>query len=529
MKKFFMKRAPKDDMTPEQQREYLEKHNIPTNAGPSRSHKFDGFEQYAQEIAGRSRRDYNSRTAVPDRYIATAPTDTNPNNPYAQAAAGNPYASNPYDETGDSTSHGGSSNPYAAAGGSSRPGSRPPAQNAAYSRGSRPPAQSTAYSTPQPSTLTPAANPADNYASSQQDSNPYASASNPYASEPVQPSRNVYAESTYDPSEARNELFAGRTPTQKQSLAAEQASQGTSTTLVSDYSNPEPKAATKKFNFDDNLDELNGIPGESNQTEEDELNEMPSEFAEEPQETYRTPEEIAQAEEDEEVEGLKQRIKFTTRETLASTNNALRYAAEAEASGRNTLGMLGSQGERIASAERNLALGKNQSKIAHEQTDELKRLRRGLLVPNVKNPFTSKRKLQEKEARLKSEHLQEQISREHRREEAYASEQRVMNGLNSNGLNYSETAMKHKREQLRNAEGRKKLTFEADSEDEEINDEIDLNLEGISHATSRLKNLAIAQGEELKAQNKRLGRMSDQTDELDTDVHFATARLNAIK
>lgn len=526
-----MKRAPKDDMTPEQQREYLEKHNIPTNAGPSRSHKFDGFEQYAQEIAGRSRRDYNSRTAVPDRYIATAPTDTNPNNPYAQAAAGNPYASNPYDDSGDSTSRGGSSNPYAAAGGSSRPDSRPPAQNAAYSRDPRPPAQNTAYSTPQPSTRTPAA-PVDSYESPQQDSNPYASVSNPYASEPVQPSRNVYAESTYDPSEARNELFAGRTPTQKQSLAAEQASQGTSTTLVSDYSNSEPKAASKKFNFDDNLDELNGIPGESNQTEEDELNEMPSEFAEEHQErqeTYRTPEEIAQAEEDEEVEGLKQRIKFTTRETLASTNNALRYAAEAEASGRNTLGMLGSQGERIASAERNLALGKNQSKIAHEQTDELKRLRRGLLVPNVKNPFTSKRKLQEKEARLKSEHLQEQISREHRREEAYASEQRVMNGLNSNGLNYSETAMKHKREQLRNAEGRKKLTFEADSEDEEINDEIDLNLEGISHATSRLKNLAIAQGEELKAQNKRLGRMSDQTDELDTDVHFATARLNAIK
>lgn len=48
-------------------------------------------------------------------------------------------------------------------------------------------------------------------------------------------------------------------------------------------------------------------------------------------------------EEDEEVEGIKQQMRFTNHESLASTRNAVRIAREAEETGRATLDRLGLQ------------------------------------------------------------------------------------------------------------------------------------------------------------------------------------------
>ena len=48
-------------------------------------------------------------------------------------------------------------------------------------------------------------------------------------------------------------------------------------------------------------------------------------------------------EEDEEVEGIKQQMRFVKQESLASTRNALRIAREAEETGRATLDKLGEQ------------------------------------------------------------------------------------------------------------------------------------------------------------------------------------------
>ena len=47
--------------------------------------------------------------------------------------------------------------------------------------------------------------------------------------------------------------------------------------------------------------------------------------------------------EDEEVEAIKQQIKFTKQESLSSTRNALRIAREAEETARNTMNRLGEQ------------------------------------------------------------------------------------------------------------------------------------------------------------------------------------------
>ena len=51
----------------------------------------------------------------------------------------------------------------------------------------------------------------------------------------------------------------------------------------------------------------------------------------------------APGEEDEDVEGIKQQLRFTKQESVNSTRNALRLAREAEETARNTLGKLGDQ------------------------------------------------------------------------------------------------------------------------------------------------------------------------------------------
>lgn len=284
------------------------------------------------------------------------------------------------------------------------------------------------------------------------------------------------------------------------------------------------------------LDELNAVPGESKNdySPDDELLQMPSEVA--PPGASASGEVQAVSfdddvnSDDEEAEELKLQIRDEKKRTVQSTRNALRVAAEAENSGRNTLGMLGYQGDTLANTEKNIGLGANQSRIAEDKANELKKLNRSIFLPNVSNPFNSRRRLQEKEARLKQERIEEQNARERRSKAAQESEQRVMAGLNeTGGVGYSETAARVRRQMMRGSDERKQYQFEADSEDEELEDEIDMNLDSLSHATNRLHNLSLSMNDEVKAQNTRLDGLITDTDKLDVDVHMNSVRMAAFK
>ncbi|GAA5849919.1 hypothetical protein JCM3766R1_001917, partial [Sporobolomyces carnicolor] len=87
-------------------------------------------------------------------------------------------------------------------------------------------------------------------------------------------------------------------------------------------------------------------------------------------------------EEDEEVEGIKQQMRFTKQESLASTRNAVRIAREAEETARATLDKLGDQSDRIANTERHLDLAKAHNDRAVDETKELEALNRSIFRPN---------------------------------------------------------------------------------------------------------------------------------------------------
>lgn len=71
-------------------------------------------------------------------------------------------------------------------------------------------------------------------------------------------------------------------------------------------------------------------------------------FNEAPGGPPRRDEPAAGEENDEDVEGIKQQLRFTKQESVNSTRNALRLAREAEETARNTLGKLGTQSGKAA-------------------------------------------------------------------------------------------------------------------------------------------------------------------------------------
>lgn len=230
--------------------------------------------------------------------------------------------------------------------------------------------------------------------------------------------------------------------------------------------------------------------------------------------------------EDEEVEAIRQDIRFVKQESVALTRNTLRMAQEADASGTNTMGMLGSQSERLYNAEQNLLLADTQTSIAESKVKELRRLNRSIFIPATGNPFNKKSRLRQQEANLKTQKEQEKYLRETNRQGVYASEQRLKQGITTNATS-SDTYSKYQGE--KHLQQAQRYQFENDSEDDEMEKELASNLDQIATYSKKLQNTAKVMGQEVEAQNLRLGKIEEDADRLDINVHLNSTRLSNIR
>jgi hypothetical protein len=196
----------------------------------------------------------------------------------------------------------------------------------------------------------------------------------------------------------------------------------------------------------------------------------------------------AEEEEEEDITATKQDIRFMKQQDVASTRNALQMAAAAEESGRSTLARLGDQGERIHNTERNLDLAANHNLSAEDKYKELKRLNRSMFAPNVSNPFTGKERRARRDDEIYERHRKEREQREATREAAYEDTARL--NKNFQGIEQRPNTTNTKT----NLAERAKYQFEADDEDDQLEDEIDANLEALSGAAGRLNLLARGNG-----------------------------------
>lgn len=223
----------------------------------------------------------------------------------------------------------------------------------------------------------------------------------------------------------------------------------------------------------------------------------------------------AEEEEEEDVEAAKQEIRFMKQEDVSSTRNALRVAAQAEETGRNTLARLGAQGERIHNTEKNIDLTANSNRTAAEKARELKTLNKSMFAVHISNPLTSASRRQQRDDDIMEKHQTERAIREATRREGYETDQRLQKTFKDLNNPNDNSAAARKKSSL--AE-RAKYQFEADSEDEKMEDEIDSNIEALHGAATRLNGLARATATELDEQNRHLTRINDKVSPYDLDV-----------
>ncbi|RMD39953.1 hypothetical protein DV735_g5181, partial [Chaetothyriales sp. CBS 134920] len=231
----------------------------------------------------------------------------------------------------------------------------------------------------------------------------------------------------------------------------------------------------------------------------------------------------AEEEEEEDIQATKQDIRFMKQQDVSSTRNALRIAAETEEIGRNTLARLGAQGERMHNTDRHLDIGNNHINIAEDKAKELKTLNRSMFAVHVNNPFTAKERRAQRDEKILERHHNEREQREATREAAFRSTQR----MNQNFKGVEETY--NTRSKKTNLAERSKYQFEADSEDDAMEDEIDRNLNELHGAAKRLNLLAKATGEEIDQQNKLIQNIAEKSDRFDDRLHMQTEKLKRIR
>ena len=212
----------------------------------------------------------------------------------------------------------------------------------------------------------------------------------------------------------------------------------------------------------------------------------------------------AEGDEDD-VEAIKQEIRFVKQDSLASTRNAIRVGLEAEEQGRTSLARLGTQSEKLSTVERSLDVSAAHARIAEDKARELKKLNRSMFAIHVGNPFTAKSRAEDEERKIMERHEMEREEREKNRRDAYDSAQRVNTALNQDHRRGG-----NKPGSKSTITSRSMYSFEEDEDDVQIEKDIDANLNTLGDITARLKGLALATQQEIKAQNEKLDTITNK-------------------
>lgn len=201
----------------------------------------------------------------------------------------------------------------------------------------------------------------------------------------------------------------------------------------------------------------------------------------------------AEEEEDDDVEAIKSQIRFTKGQTVASTQTALRAAAQAEESGRSTLVRLGAQGDSLQNTRKNLALTSSHNRVAADNTRELKKANGSMFAVHVNNPLRRSARAAAEEAEILALRQGEREGREELSAEGAQSRSKIGRALN-------DTSGRVESRTKTSLAERARFQFEADESDDEMEREIGVNLEMIADASGRLKGLAVATGREVERQ-----------------------------
>lgn len=145
-----------------------------------------------------------------------------------------------------------------------------------------------------------------------------------------------------------------------------------------------------------------------------------------------------------------------------------------------------------------------------------------MFAMHVSNPFTASSRRQARDDKIMENHHRDREARDATRKAAWESsarqdtQSRTLQGLS--GANKKASLAE-----------RAKYQFEADSEDDDMENEIDSNLDALHGAAKRLNQLGRAMGDEVDTQNRHIDRIIGKTDKVDDQIAMNRARLDRIK
>ncbi|KXL47695.1 hypothetical protein M433DRAFT_160613 [Acidomyces richmondensis BFW] len=232
----------------------------------------------------------------------------------------------------------------------------------------------------------------------------------------------------------------------------------------------------------------------------------------------------AEEQEEQEVSATKQQIRETKQDTLSALDRSNAIVARMLETGSSTMNTLGRQSDMIHNTEMHLDKAREHALLADGKTDELRRLNRSMFIPAYGNPFTrSKRELAEIEKEQLRRLDQRQLEEKSRKAayDSLARRQGHEQDMNGNMVRQSGQTQK-------SLADRAKYQFEADSEDDEMENRIDDGIDMLGHGVRHIKGLAKAMGTELEAQNKHIERISGKTDDVDWEVTRQSKKLEII-
>lgn len=146
---------------------------------------------------------------------------------------------------------------------------------------------------------------------------------------------------------------------------------------------------------------------------------------------------------------------------------------------------------------------------------------------HVSNPFTASSRREARDQEIIEKHRAEREERDATREAAFSTQQRMEGAFRT--LQPGDPGYQSRQSTKASLAERAKYQFEADSEDEEMENEIDNNLDLLGGAASRLNQLARATGQEVDVQNGHIDRIIQKSDRVDDQIAMNRARLDRIK
>lgn len=173
-------------------------------------------------------------------------------------------------------------------------------------------------------------------------------------------------------------------------------------------------------------------------------------------------------------------------------------------------------------------VSKGHSQRADDRTDELKQLNRSIFRPVI--VFNKDGKRAARDAKVQERYDEERLERERAMTDVRETQNRL-GRAQTYGRDDDEEggggSGRFKKPAGVRKEQRKRYQFEETASDEELEDELDDNLDEISDVTKRLKALGAAMGQELDAQNDRIGKIEEKTVGLDGRIYRNTERVRS--